>query len=168
MPRWLVYAILSAVCAAMVGVLAKVGMKRVDPTLATAVRSVLMTLLLLGVCTAAGAWSKIPTLQGRAMAMIVCSGVAGALSWLFYFRAVQAGTVSQVAPIDKLSMPLAVVLAVLVLGERPTRWNWAGVVLIGVGAVLAAMPRPKRDTDPMHARPATTTPDAQRSSSPEP
>ncbi len=68
------------------------------------------------------------------------SGVAGAVSWLFYFKALQAGTVAQVAPVDKLSTPLAVVLAVLLLGERPTRVNWLGVALIAVGAYLAAQP----------------------------
>ena len=73
--------------------------------------------------------------------MIVLSGVAGAVSWLFYFRAIQIGQVSQVAPIDKLSMPFAVVLAVLILRDRPSVWNWLGVLLIVGGGYLAAMPR---------------------------
>lgn len=145
MPRWLIYALLSAGCAALVGVFGKIGMKNVDSTLATTVRSLVMSALLLAVCTGVGAWGRASGIQGRALAMIVLSGVAGAVSWLFYFRAIQAGTVSQVAPIDKLSMPLAVLLAVVVLGDRPTRVNWAGIVLIAAGAYLAAIPRPKRD-----------------------
>jgi transporter family protein len=72
--------------------------------------------------------------------MIVLSGAAGAASWLFYFRAVQLGDVSKVAPIDKLSMPLAIILAAVVLGERPTLVNWLGVGLIVAGAYFAALP----------------------------
>jgi transporter family protein len=138
--RWLVYALLSAAAAALVGIFAKIGMKGVDPTLATAVRSVVMTLFLLGVCTASGVWARLESLHGRAVAMIVLSGVAGAVSWLFYFKAIQLGPVSQVAPIDKLSMPLAVLLAVLILGERPSGTNWVGIALMTAGAYLAARP----------------------------
>jgi len=81
---------------------------------------------------------KLPTLSGKALTMIVLSGVAGAVSWLFYFKAIQVGTVSQVAPIDKLSMPLAVILAVILLGDRPSGWNWMGIGLIVIGAYFAA------------------------------
>jgi transporter family protein len=138
--RWLVYALLSAAAAALVGILGKVGMKGIDPTLATTLRSVVMTVFLIGVCAASGAWPKPQSIDGKAAAMIVLSGLAGAASWLFYFRALQAGPVSQVAPIDKLSMPLAVLLAVLALGERPSWANWAGILLIAGGAYLAARP----------------------------
>jgi bacterial/archaeal transporter family protein len=139
-PRWLIYAILSAVSAAFVGIFGKLGMEKVDSNLATVVRSVVMTLFLIAACTALGAWSKLPTLHGKAVWMIVLSGVAGAVSWLFYFRAIQLGHVSQVAPIDKLSMPFAVVLAVLLLGDRPGLWNWLGVILIVAGGYLASLP----------------------------
>ena len=138
--RWLVYALLSAASAALVGIFAKLGMKEVDSTLATAVRSVVMTAFLLAVCTATGLWSQVRTIHARAAVMIDLSGVAGAVSWLFYFKAIQVGGVSKVAPIDKLSMPLAILLAVLLLGERPTWVNWAGIALIAGGAYLAAMP----------------------------
>ena len=138
--RWFVYALLSAAAAALVGIFGKVGMRGVDATLATAVRSAVMTLVLLAVCQAVGAWGKLSSLDGRAVGMIALSGLAGAASWLFYFKALQAGTVSQVAPVDKLSVPLAVVLAVLLLGERPTAANWLGVALIVAGGILAALP----------------------------
>jgi transporter family protein len=138
---WLIYAVLSAACAALVGIFAKLGMKGIDPTLATAVRSVVMTMLLIGLCTLSGGLARLGTINARAGGMILLSGLAGALSWLFYFRAIQLGTVSQVAPIDKLSMPIAVVLAVLVLGDRPTLINWVGVVVMAGGAYLAALAR---------------------------
>jgi transporter family protein len=138
--RWLIYALLSAAAAALVGIFGKIGMKDVDSNLATTVRSVVMTIFLLGVCTVTGVWSKVGSLHGKALAMIALSGVAGAVSWLFYFKAIQVGTVSQVAPIDKLSMPLAVLLAVLILGDRPSGVNWVGIALIAAGAYLAAKP----------------------------
>jgi transporter family protein len=140
MPAWLLYAVLSALAASLVAIFAKLGMQKVDATFATAIRSIVMTALLLIVCTMSGLWSKLPELKGRPLLMIVLSGAAGAASWLFYFRAVQLGDVSKVGPIDKLSMPLAIILAALVLGERPTIVNWLGVAIIVVGAYLAALP----------------------------
>ena len=142
-PRWLAFALLSAASAAFVGIFGKIGMAEIDSNLATAIRSIVMTFFLVAVCGAMGVWSKLPTLHGRAVAMIVLSGVAGAVSWLFYFRAIQLGTVAQVAPVDKLSMPFAVILAVLILGDRPTSWNWLGVALIVFGGYLASLPAAK-------------------------
>lgn len=138
--RWLLYALLSAVAASFVGIFGKLGMADIDSNLATAIRSVVMTLFLVGVCSAMGVWSKVGTLHGRAMLMIVLSGVAGAISWLFYFRAIQIGKVAQVAPIDKLSMPFVVLLAVLILGDRPSHLNWLGVAMIVAGGYLASLP----------------------------
>lgn len=140
---WLTYAILSAVAAALVGVFGKIGMKDVDSTLATTLRSVVMTVFLVAVCSLMKLWTRSGSISisSKGLWMIVLSGIAGSVSWLFYFKAIQVGTVSQVAPIDKLSMPLAVILAVIVLGDRPTAMNWAGVGLIAVGAYLAALPR---------------------------
>ena len=135
---WLLYAILSAVSAAFIGIFAKIGMAEVDSNLATVVRSIVMTLFLVLVCTVLRVWSKLPSLHGKALLMIVLSGVAGATSWLFYFRAIRSSPVSKVAPIDKLSMPFAVLLAVLILGEQYTAWNWVGIVLIMAGAYLAS------------------------------
>jgi transporter family protein len=136
---WLIYALLSAAAASLVAIFGKLGMKDIDSNLATAVRSVVMTLFLVGFCTAMGLWSKLATLHTKAVTMIVLSGVAGAISWLFYFKAIQIGTVSQVAPIDKLSVPLTVVLALLLLGERPTLINWLGVLLVATGGYLVAI-----------------------------
>jgi transporter family protein len=142
MAMWLVYAILSAVAAAFVGIFGKMGMEAVDSTLATVVRSIIMTLFLVGVGLVMRVWPKMQAVSGKALLAIALSGVAGAVSWLFYFKAIQAGSVSKVAPIDKLSMPFAVLLAVLLLGDRPSGWNWVGIGLIVGGAYLAALPRP--------------------------
>ncbi|HEX8525061.1 MAG TPA: EamA family transporter [Tepidisphaeraceae bacterium] len=136
--RWLLYAILSALAAAFVGIFGKIGMKNVDSTLATAVRSAVMTLFLLAAAIVLVKREELKRLHPTALSMIVLSGVAGATSWLFYFKAIQLGKVSQVAPIDKLSMPLAVLLAVVILGEKPTPLNWLGMLLIATGAYLAA------------------------------
>lgn len=135
---WLVYAILSALCAAFVGIFGKIGMKGVDPTLATAVRSVIMTIALAGLCSALGVWGKAAGVGGRAWGMIALSGVAGAASWLFYFRALQLGDVAKVAPIDKLSLPITVVLAAILLRERLSVANWIGVAIMMAGAFLAS------------------------------
>jgi transporter family protein len=138
--KWFLYAVLAAVSAAMVAILGKVGMKDVNPVLATALRSVVMMVFTLTVCTLKDRWVHLAHVHPFALLMIVLSGVAGATSWLFGFEALSIAHVSQVAPIDKLSVPIAAVLAVIFLGERPTRVNWMGIVLIAVGAYLTARP----------------------------
>ncbi|HSV16095.1 MAG TPA: EamA family transporter [Tepidisphaeraceae bacterium] len=141
--RWLVYAILAALCAGSINLFGKIGMEGLDPDLSTAVRSVVQAAFVVGFATVIGSWSKISTLHGRPLAigMIILCGVAGGLSWIFAFRALKLADVSQVAPIDKLSMPLGIILAVIILHERPTLVNWAGILLIAGGAYLATWPR---------------------------
>ncbi len=138
--KWFLYAVLAAASAAVVGILGKVGMKEVNPVLATALRSVVMMAFMLVVCTVQKRWAHVPQLHATALLMIVLSGIAGATSWLFGFEALNIARVSQVAPIDKLSVPLAAVLAVIFLGERPSGINWMGIVFIAFGAWLAAQP----------------------------
>lgn len=138
-PSWMVYAFLSAICASLVAVLGKKGVEHLDSNLATAVRSGIMTMFLMAFVSARGLWGGVGSIGKTALMWIAISGVAGALSWLFQFRALQLGEASKVAPIDKLSMPLGIVLAVLILGERPSALNWGGIGLIVVGAYLAAM-----------------------------
>ena len=138
-PRWLVYALLSAVCAALVGILGKPGLKEVEPNVAAAVRSMVMTVLLVSFVTVARGWSKLPSLSSKSVLWIALSGAAGAASWLFYFNALRLADVSRVAPIDKLSTPIAVVLAVLLLRERPAPINWLGIAVMLVGAYLVAL-----------------------------
>lgn len=138
--KWVLYAFLAAVTAALVSIFAKVGMKEVNPVLATSLRSVVMMVFMLTVCTIKGRWSQLEKVQTVALVMIVLSGIAGATSWLFGFEALDIARVSQVAPIDKLSVPMAAVLAAIFLGERPSAANWAGIALIAVGAYLTALP----------------------------
>ena len=139
LPTWLIYATLSAVSAAFIPIVAKLGMpKTVDSNVATTVRAVVMAVLLCIFCTVLGLWPRLETIPRKALLPIALSGAAGATSWLFYFKAVQLGEVSKVAPIDKLSMPFAVLLAVVILGDRPGVVNWLGVLLIMAGGYLAS------------------------------
>ena len=145
---WLRYAILAALCAASINILGKIGMRGIDSDLSTAVRSVVQAIFVVGFATVIGSWHKIGDLRGRPMAvsMICLCGVAGGLSWILAFRALQLTDASKVAPIDKLSMPIGIVLAVLLLRERPSLINWAGILLIAGGAYLASWPRGKSAT----------------------
>ena len=137
--RWLVYALLSAVCAALVGIFGRLGLKAVEPNLATAVRGIVMALLLTAFVTVTRGWARLPPLTSKPAMMILLSAAAGAASWLFYFNALRLAEVSRVAPIDKLSTPVAVVLAAVLLGERPTAVNWLGVALMVGGAYLVSL-----------------------------
>ncbi|MFP1738923.1 EamA family transporter [Lonsdalea quercina] len=141
MSSWLIYALLSALCAALVAIFGKVGLQQLDANTATAVRAVIMALFLVGVVVAQGKLGLVGSMltQHKAMVFIVLSGVAGAMSWLFYFMALKNGSVAQVAPIDKLSVVFAVILAVILLGEKITLLAGVGVALISAGALLIAL-----------------------------
>lgn len=141
MSSWLIYALLSAVCAAMVAIFGKIGLQNLDANTATAIRAVIMALFLVGVVVAQGKLALVGEIVAnkKALLFIVLSGVAGALSLLFYFVALKNGNVAQVAPIDKLSVVFAVVLAVILLGEKISLMAGAGVALISVGALLVAL-----------------------------
>ncbi|MFD0617148.1 EamA family transporter [Paenibacillus sp. GCM10027629] len=140
MGSWLVYALGSAVMAALVSIFGKIGLKGVDSNTATTIRAVIMMLFLLGVLLFQGKISQIGDVLAnkKAMLFIVLSGVAGALSWMFYFIAIQKGDVSKVAPIDKLSVVLAVAFALLFLGEKLSLWGGIGIGLIAVGVLITA------------------------------
>lgn len=141
MSLWLVYALLSAFAAAFVAIFGKMGLQNLDANTATAVRAVIMALFLVGVVVVQGKTNLIGDILAnkKALAFIALSGVAGALSWLFYFLAIQNGNVSQVAPIDKLSVVFAVVLAAIIFGESVSLIAAGGVALIAVGALMVAM-----------------------------
>ena len=158
--RWLHYALLSAACAASIGVLGKIGTSEVNSDLAPAVRSVVQAAFVGVFAAHLGLWSSLDQLRARPLAALSVAGcgVAGGLSWIFYFRAIKLAAVSQVAPIDKLSMPLGVLLAVVLLGERPTLTNWCGILLIAAGAYLATWPRPTKPIESkMSAHDGTTS-----------
>jgi len=136
---WVLYAVLGAVAAAFTGIFAKVGMEGIDSTMATTIRAAVGTLYLIGFTTVLGKWPHVSTVNRKAFLMIVLAGIAGATSWLFQYRAYAVGgPVAKVAALDKLSVPIAVVLAVILLGEKLQRLNWLGVILIIAGAYLVA------------------------------
>jgi transporter family protein len=140
--RWLIYALISALAASLVAIFGKVGLSGdngIDSTVATTIRSLVMTGFLVGILVISGLSTKVLNVRGWPLFWIGASGVAGAVSWLFYFKAIQIGSISKIAPIDKLSMPLAVVLAVIILNEKYSKINWLGLLLIVIGAFLAAV-----------------------------
>jgi len=138
---WLIYGLLSAVTAALVGIFGKLGLQGVDANTATAVRAIIMALFLIAVVFFQGNISQIPALLAdkHTFFYILLSGTAGALSWLFYFLALKYGKVSQVAPIDKLSVVLATLIAIFFLGEKVSLLGGIGIALIGLGALLVAI-----------------------------
>lgn len=137
--NWVTYAILSAVFASLVAILGKIGLKDVDSTLATTVRAIVMAVFLVAVSLSLSKFSLFETFSGKAFAFIALSGVAGAISWLFYFLALKTGPTSVVAAIDKTSIVLVFVLAVLFLGESFTWAKAIGAVLVGAGALLMVL-----------------------------
>ncbi|QXO73793.1 EamA family transporter [Morganella morganii] len=141
MSAWLVYALLSAISAAMVAVFGKMGLQHLDANTATAIRAVIMALFLAGVVVVQGKLNLISEIieNRKALFFIALSGIAGALSWLFYFMAIKNGQVSQVAPIDKLSVVFAVIFAVILFGEKISLIAAGGVALITLGALMVAL-----------------------------
>lgn len=141
MSSWLVYALLSALCAAFVSVFGKVGVAGLDSSAATAVRAVIMAVFLVGVVVAEGHTADLPQVfaDKKALAFVALSGVAGALSWLFYFMALKDGDVTQVAPIDKLSVVFAVLIAVIFFGEQVSFLHGVAIVLIAAGGLMLAI-----------------------------
>lgn len=141
MSAWLIYALLSAISAAFVAILGKIGLQHLDANTATAIRAIVMAIFLVGVVAVQGKLNLINTFfnDKKALLIIALSGIAGALSWLFYFMAIKDGKVSQVAPIDKLSVLFAVVLAAVLFGEKISFLSGVGVVMIAAGAILVAL-----------------------------
>ncbi len=136
---WIGWALLSAVFAAATALLAKVGVEHVDSNLATAIRTTVVVIFAWGIALALGKHGEIRTLDRRTMLFLTLSGLATGLSWLCYFRALQLGPASRVAPLDKLSVPLVMVFAVLMLGEKMDAAAIVGGLLITAGAIVMAM-----------------------------
>jgi transporter family protein len=139
MMNWLQWSLLSALFAALTAILAKAGISEVDSNVATAIRtSVILVFTWAIVLISRNSKAMIPT-SGRTWLFLTLSGVATGLSWLCYFRALQLGPASKVAPIDKLSVVLVILFAALFLGERLTVAKLAGGSLIALGAVILAL-----------------------------
>lgn len=134
--QWVIYGLLSAVSAALVTIFAKVGLASVDATFATAIRSGVMFILIMGAAIIGGKWTGLATLSGKAWWAIILSGVAGALSWIFYFLAVKYGPASRAAALDRLSFFFIVLLSLIFLGETLSIKNWLGALFILIGVIL--------------------------------
>ncbi len=133
---WWIYALLSALFAALTAIFAKIGIKGVDTDLATAIRTVVILLIAWAIVLVKGAGNGIGGLTKLNWMFLVLSGFATGLSWIFYFKALQLGKVSQVAPVDKLSVAIAIILSVIFLGEPLTLKSASGAVLIIAGTLV--------------------------------
>ena len=138
---WFVYAVLSAVMAALVSIFGKIGLQGLDADTATVIRAVIMALFLIAVMAVQRNFVHVGEILAdrRALTFIILSGTAGAMSWLFYFAALKYGRVSQVAPVDKLSVVIASVAAVVFLGESLSMLSASGIALITVGIIMVAL-----------------------------
>ncbi len=132
---WWIFALLSAFFAALTAIFAKIGIQGVNTDLATAIRTVVILVLAWGIAIVRGGASTIHTLSKHNLIFLCLSGIATGLSWIFYFKALQLGKVSQVAPVDKMSVAIAIILAVIFLGEPLTIKSAVGAVLI-IGGTL--------------------------------
>jgi transporter family protein len=139
MGSWLLWALLSAVFAALTAIFAKIGLEGVDSDLATLVRTAVIMAVLAGFVYAAGKWTNPLQLPSRTWAFLVLSGLATGASWVCYFRALKMGDASKVAPVDKLSLLLVAVFAFAFLDERPSGREWAGIVMVGAGVLVLAL-----------------------------
>jgi len=138
---WLPWALLSAVFAAMTAILAKIGIASVDSDLATLLRTFVVAIALSVLVVATGKWQNPLQLSSRSLVFLTLSGLATGASWFCYFRALQLGEASRVAPVDKLSVVLVALFAVAFLGERPPLREWLGISLVGAGALLLSLKR---------------------------
>jgi bacterial/archaeal transporter family protein len=133
---WWFYAILSALFAALTAIFAKIGVTNVNSNLATAIRTIIILLVAWGIVLARGEAKGITGLSKQNLFFLVISGIATGLSWIFYFKALQIGKVSQVAPVDKLSVALTIILSVIFLHEIITFKMAIGAALIIAGTVV--------------------------------
>lgn len=136
---WWIYALLAAVFAALTTILAKIGIEKVDSNLATAIRTIVIVVLAWGIAYFTGATRELPDIGKRSLVFLLLSGLATGLSWLFYFKALQMGEASRVAPIDKSSLALTIILAAIFLGEPLTLQTVIGALLIIAGTIVITM-----------------------------
>src|SRR5437588_9398115 len=137
---WWIYALLSALFAALTAIFAKAGIKGVDSDLATAIRTVVILIIAWGIALVRGSAENMGSLNRTNWIFLILSGCATGLSWIFYFKALQLGKVSQVAPVDKLSVALAIILAVVFLKEPLTLKSASGALLIIAGTIVLILP----------------------------
>ncbi len=138
-PTWVHWALFSAGFAALTAIFAKIGLKGIDSDLATLVRTFVIILVLGAFVYATGKWTNPLALPNKTLGFLVLSGLATGASWVCYFRALKAGDASKVAPIDKLSVVLVAIFAVIFLGERPSGREWLGIAMVGAGVLVLSL-----------------------------
>jgi transporter family protein len=136
---WQFWALLAAVFAALTAIFAKIGVEGVNSNFATFLRTLVVVAAFVPLLWVTGEYESLSALSGRTALFLVLSGLATGASWLCYFRALQMGQASQVAPIDKLSVVFVAIIGATFLGERLSATGWTGIVLIAGGAILVAM-----------------------------
>ena len=137
--EWLIYAILSAITAALVAIFGKMGLQGVDSVTATGIRAGIMFAVIVVLMMFTGKLHTVTTIDSKSMIYIGLGGLAGAASWIFYFLALQSGKVSQVAPIDRLSVVFAIIFAALFLSEKITFPVAIGVALMAAGGIIICL-----------------------------
>ncbi|GAA5166043.1 EamA family transporter [Viridibacterium curvum] len=138
---WFHWALFSAVFAALTAIFAKLGLDGVDSDYATLIRTGVIFVVLAAIVLALGKWRNPLALPSRSIVFLVLSGLATGASWLCYFRALKLGEASKVAPVDKLSLVLVAIFAVLFLGERPDARSWLGIALVAAGVLILGFRR---------------------------
>lgn len=138
---WLLWALLSAIFAALTAIFAKIGIQGVNSDLATLVRTVIILCVLSLFVWFTGKWSNPFLLPQKTWIFLTLSGLATGASWVCYFRALQIGDASKVAPVDKLSLVLVAVFAFAFLGERPNVREWTGILMVAAGVLVLALKR---------------------------
>lgn len=136
---WIFYALMSAVFAALVSILAKIGIKNINSNLATAIRTIVVLIMAWGIVFLTGKHKELSTLTNKNWRFLIYSGLATGASWLFYFKALQMGEASKVAPIDKLSVVITMIMAFLFLGEAFTVKTAIGGILIAAGTLVLVL-----------------------------
>lgn len=138
---WFYWAVLSAVFAALTAIFAKIGIQGVDSDLATLIRTVIIIVVLSAFVGLTGKWTNPLSLSLMTWVFLGLSGLATGASWVCYFRALKIGAASQVAPVDKFSLVLVALFAVIFLGERPSLREWSGIALVASGVLVLAFKR---------------------------
>lgn len=138
---WFFWAALSACFAALTAIFAKIGIQGVDSDYATLIRTLIIVFVLAAFVWLAGKWSDPRALSSRTLLFLSLSALATGASWVCYFRALQVGEASKVAPVDKFSLVLVALFAFAFLGERPSVRDWFGIVLVASGVLMLALKR---------------------------
>jgi transporter family protein len=136
---WQFFALLSAIFAAMTAIFGKMGVENINSNLATFIRTIVIVFVAATFVTAQSAWRGIGEVSSRTLVFLVLSGIATGLSWLCYYRALQLGPASRVAPVDKLSVVFVAVFALAFLGESGNWKSWLGIAMIAAGSVIVSV-----------------------------